>query len=95
MNRRVNKSRIASLLALALIVSIAAAVTGSGIEAPVAWAFPPPPPDPPATGAGPVVVRLYFRDQDHLGAVAGELDIWEVHPDAEERYVVAAVTPAQ
>lgn len=41
----------------------------------------------------PVVVRLYVRDRDHLNAVAGELDIWEAHPEA--KYVVAAVTPAQ
>jgi carboxypeptidase T len=41
----------------------------------------------------PVVVRLYVRDREHLDAVAGSLDIWEAHP--EERYVVAAVKPAE
>ncbi len=41
----------------------------------------------------PVVVRLYFTDQDHLNAVAGELDIWEVHREAG--YAVAAVRPAE
>jgi hypothetical protein len=49
-----------------------------------------------AVPAGPselVVVRLYVRDRDHLNAVAGELDIWEVHYDTG--YAVAAVTPAQ
>jgi uncharacterized repeat protein (TIGR01451 family) len=85
-----NQTRIATLLALTLLVSV-----GIVVGAPVARAFPPLPQGPSATGDGPVVVRLYFRDRDHLGAVAGELDIWEVHPDAEERYVVAAVTPAQ
>jgi carboxypeptidase T len=38
------------------------------------------------------VVRLYYTDRAHLDAVAGELDIWEVHSD--EGYVVAAVQPA-
>lgn len=41
----------------------------------------------------PVVVRLYVRDRNHLNAVAGQLDIWETHP--ESGYVVAAVTPSQ
>jgi uncharacterized repeat protein (TIGR01451 family) len=41
----------------------------------------------------PVVVRLYVQDKAHLDAVAGRLDIWESHPD--EKYVVAAVQPAQ
>jgi carboxypeptidase T len=40
---------------------------------------------------GPVVVRLYYTDQDHLNAVAGRLDIWEVHPEAG--YALAAVNP--
>ncbi len=47
----------------------------------------------PAGPTEPVVVRFYYRDQTHLNAVAGELDIWEVHPQA--RYAVAAVTPGQ
>lgn len=38
----------------------------------------------------PVVVRLYVEDNEHLNAVAGELDIWEAHVD--DGYVVAAVT---
>ncbi len=40
-----------------------------------------------------MIVRLHVQDVDHLNAVAGELDIWEAHP--EDLYVVAAVTPAQ
>jgi PKD repeat protein len=40
-----------------------------------------------------VVVRFYFESREHLDAVAGELDIWEVHP--QKGYAVAAVTPAQ
>jgi len=47
--------------------------------------------DPPA--GEPVVVRLYIRDRSHLDAVAGQLDIWEVHYD--EGYAVAAVTAGQ
>ena len=43
--------------------------------------------------SGPIVVRLYVEDREHLNAVAGELDIWETHPD--DGYVVAAVTPSQ
>jgi len=39
----------------------------------------------------PVVVRLYVQDRAHLDAVAGRLDIWEVHP--EEGYVLAALQP--
>jgi PKD repeat protein len=41
----------------------------------------------------PVVVRLYFEDRERLNAVAGELDVWEVHHDAG--YAVVAVTPSQ
>ncbi len=41
----------------------------------------------------PVVVRIHVRDTEHLNAVAGELDIWETHPN--ELYVVARVTPEQ
>lgn len=41
----------------------------------------------------PAVVRFFFTDQEHLNAVAGELDVWEVHRD--EGYAVAAVSPAQ
>ena len=46
-----------------------------------------------AETAGPAVVRVYYRDQAHLDAVAGALDIWESHPD--QGYVLAAVTPDQ
>ena len=42
---------------------------------------------------GPVVARLYIRDRDHLNAVAGALDIWEVHHDLG--YAVVAVSPYQ
>ena len=41
----------------------------------------------------PLVVRLYIHDRSHLDAVAGQLDIWEVHYD--EGYAVAAVTAEQ
>jgi len=41
----------------------------------------------------PIVVRLYIRDRDHLDAVAGELDVWEVHYDAG--FAIVAVTPEQ
>ena len=41
----------------------------------------------------PVVVRLYVRDREHLSAVAGALDIWEVHYDLG--YAVVAVSPDQ
>ncbi|MEE8390357.1 MAG: M14 family zinc carboxypeptidase [Anaerolineae bacterium] len=83
-----NQAQIATLLALALLISVGAA-------APVARAFPPPPPDSSIVVDDPVVVRLYFRDRAHLDAVAGRLDIWETHPDAKDKYVVAAVTPDQ
>ena len=46
-----------------------------------------------ASPSASVVIRLYVNDKAHLDAVAGELDIWEVHRDAG--YVVAAVTPEQ
>jgi PKD repeat protein len=74
-----HQTRITILLTLALLV-------GSGALA--AQAFSPPPP-----ADAPSIVRLYVRDRDHLNEVAGELDIWETHPT--EKYVVAAVTPAQ
>ncbi len=48
---------------------------------------------PPAGPVEPVVVRLYFPDRTHLNAVAGELDLWEAHPD--QGYAVAAVSPDQ
>lgn len=41
----------------------------------------------------PTVVRFYFKDQAALNAVAGQLDVWEVHKDAG--YAVAAVSQAQ
>jgi hypothetical protein len=44
-------------------------------------------------GASPVVVRIAVKDRDHLGAVAGELDIWEWHPT--KGYAVAAIRPDQ
>ena len=44
-----------------------------------------------AQPTAPVVVRFYFDGQDQLHAVAGALDIWEVH--AKAGYAVAAVTP--
>jgi carboxypeptidase T len=52
-----------------------------------------PPVSSPAEPSAPVVVRLHVQDRDDLNAVAGELDIWEAHP--EDLYVVAAVTPDQ
>ena len=48
---------------------------------------------PPVGPTEPVVVRLYFQDQAHLNAVAGELDIWEVHP--QDHYAVVALQPAE
>jgi len=48
---------------------------------------------PPVGPVEPVVVRLYFQDQAHLNAVAGELDIWEVHP--QDHYAVVALQPAE
>lgn len=46
-----------------------------------------------ASPAGPSVVRIYFHDQPDLDAIAGKLDVWEVHRDLG--YAVAAVQPAQ
>lgn len=48
-----------------------------------------PSPDPTST----VVARVHYADQEDLNAIAGQLDIWEVH--REEGYIVAAVPPAQ
>jgi PKD repeat protein len=46
-----------------------------------------------------VVIRVYYDSQEQLNTVAGELDIWEVHPltgiGPGSGYVVAAVFPAQ
>jgi carboxypeptidase T len=46
-----------------------------------------------------VVIRIYYNTQQQLNAVAGELDIWEVHPTTEigtgPGYVVAAVSLGQ
>ncbi len=43
--------------------------------------------------SGPMVVRIWVKDRDHLNAVAGELDIWECHPT--KGYAVVAVRPEQ
>jgi PKD repeat protein len=75
-----SKIRVFLLLTLALLISAGTAV-GRGTPA------------QPAAGDEPVVVRLYFHDREHLNAVAGELDIWEVHPAG--LYVVVAVKPAE
>ncbi|MBU0717404.1 MAG: hypothetical protein KJ749_04075 [Planctomycetes bacterium] len=47
----------------------------------------------PVASTGSAVIRLHVNNRDHLNAVAGELDIWEAHP--EELYVVAYVTGEQ
>jgi carboxypeptidase T len=41
----------------------------------------------------PAVVRIYVDGQEHLNAIAGEVDIWEVH--LEKGFAVAAVGPAE
>jgi hypothetical protein len=67
-----------------IIVLIGAIFIGAGLQPLAAQDESPP---------GPIVVRLYFQDRVHLDAVAGRLDIWEVHP--EQGVAVAAVTPDQ
>ena len=46
-----------------------------------------------------LVINLYYDSQDQLNAVAGQLDVWEVHPlpgtSPGSGYAVAAVIPAQ
>jgi len=46
-----------------------------------------------------VVIRFYYDNQEQLNAVAGQLDIWEVHPlprvGPSAGYAIAAVIPAQ
>jgi carboxypeptidase T len=46
-----------------------------------------------------VVVRVYYDNQEQLNDIAGELDIWEVHPipgiGSATGYAVVAVIPAQ
>jgi carboxypeptidase T len=46
-----------------------------------------------------LVVRLYYDSQPQLDDVAGQLDIWEVHPlpglGSGSGYAIAAVNPAQ
>lgn len=46
-----------------------------------------------APAEGPVVVRVEFDSPEQLRALAGELDVWEVHHD--EGYLVALVEPHQ
>jgi carboxypeptidase T len=75
-----SKIRVFLLLTLALLVSAGSAV---------GWGAPP----QPTAGDEPVVVRLYVDGQEQLNAVAGELDIWEVHLD--QGYVVAALMQAE
>lgn len=77
-----HKKLVSWLALVAMLALVTAAGPGSLASVPS--------PDAPE---GPVVIRLYVRDVDHLNAVAGELDIWESHPD--ELYVVALVQPAE
>jgi PKD repeat protein len=46
-----------------------------------------------------VVIRFYYDSQEHLNAVAGRLDIWEVHTSpgivTGAGYAIAAVIPSQ
>ncbi len=46
-----------------------------------------------------LVINLYYDSQEQLNAVAGQLDIWEVHPlpgtSPGSGYALAAVVPAQ
>jgi uncharacterized membrane protein len=62
--------------------------------------------DGPSTGislgveaSDKLVIRLYYDNQEQLNAVAGNLDIWEVHRPTgigiNDGYAVAAVFPAQ
>ncbi len=57
------------------------------------YAMPPSPePDGPPT-SDLIIVRLYYQNRTHLDAVAGELDIWEVH--ADQGYVIAMIDQQQ
>lgn len=47
----------------------------------------------PEQANSPMVVRIYVNDTAHLNAIAGQLDIWESHPD--QLYVIAYVQPSQ
>jgi carboxypeptidase T len=53
----------------------------------------------PAQLAQEIVVRFYYDNQEQLDAVAGQLDVWEIHPQpwigTESGYAVAAMSPAQ
>jgi hypothetical protein len=73
------------------LLTVLALLIGMGTLFPAASA----PPSPPCPGAadGRLVARVHVRDRDHLNAVAGKLDIWEVHLD--EGYVVAAIGSAR
>jgi hypothetical protein len=52
-------------------------------------------PSPPSPGKtnGRVIAQVYVRGKHHLDVVAGQLDIWEAHPN--EGYVLAAITSHQ
>jgi len=76
---------------LAWLSALIAALILVSTASPLTLAKNPSPPSGELTEQ--VVVRLYVRDLDHLNAVAGQLDIWESHPD--DLYVIAAVRPAQ
>ncbi|MGD8967011.1 MAG: M14 family zinc carboxypeptidase [Anaerolineae bacterium] len=73
------------------VLVLSALVISTGTLFPLAPSSPSPP--LPDTTDGPLIARVYVQDRDHLNAVAGELDIWETHPQAG--YVVAAITADQ
>jgi len=49
--------------------------------------------DPPTAPEGNTIVIIHYPDRATLESLAGELDIWEVDPEADS--LVAMVTPAE
>ena len=74
---------IVARVILILVVLLVPATTAAAAAGPVG----------PGGSGGRVVARITFESQHHLNAVAGELDIWEIHP--EDGYVVAALSRPQ
>ena len=94
------QSIIALLIVMTMIVPAAGLISSQAAPARpsaqprvglVALPLPEGPPQPPEYDL--TIMRIYYNDQAHLNAIAGELDIWEVNK--KEMYAVAMVQPGR
>lgn len=89
---------------IVLTITIVMAILVGGLvldqkQAPIAAAQPSTGVSLGVTKSDEIVIRFYYDSQDQLNTVAGQLDVWEVHPlpgiGSGAGYAVAVVYPAQ